>query len=250
MSKFWLNEKVLVLCSILILLLFLGFIALFDSWMKIILAKLETAECPTVQVNPADRIMLEDQIAVLIKSLDDISDQPDRASDACFFVSDGGGSECRLTVYDIYLALGLAHYRLGRDQEARDYLYLALEEKQEPFIYGLLVENEWQACRYKAARNYLLKAIELDPGDYHSWQKLIRLEKEHFRADFKRLRFLYSQAVEAVNDEVAFTGYAHFLEENRHYSEAADLWQLFVEQNPVHRDLYQPQIDRLRSKIN
>jgi len=72
MNKFWLNEKTLVFSSIILLLLFLGLVALMGAWMGALLPGVEPTSCypgeclqPEIEIDEAKlkkRIVYLDEI--------------------------------------------------------------------------------------------------------------------------------------------------------------------------------------------
>ncbi len=257
MSKFWLNEKFLILASIILLLLFLGCVYIFDSWMESWLDNRETvALCSVPGINEEERIALQEQAIYLenfIANFGENDQNPEVSStidnfkgDQCGLTLYGGGNG--LTLYDAWIGLGITYYRLEQYNKARKSLVTASQYEEDSFVYNLLSENEWAAGRYLSARSYLNKAIELEPDNYLYWEDLIRLEKEHFKADFNELNDLHILALKASQSERAFSGYAYFLEECQKYDQAAEVWRSFLEFDPSYEDHYRPRVEWLESK--
>lgn len=248
MSKFWLNEKVLVLASIVLLLLFLGCVSLFGYLMESWLNNRETVVlCSIPKIEKEDRIALEEQASSLEDFIANFNEN-EQDPETCMTIEALEDGQCCLTLYDAWLGLGTTYYHLGRYNKAKDSFLKASEYKEDAFVYSLLFENEWSACRYLSARSYLNKAIEIEPDNYLYWEDLIKLEKEHFGADFEELNDLYILALESSQNERAFSSYAYFLEECQRYDQAAEVWRSFLEFDPSYEDHYRPRVEWLESK--
>lgn len=236
MGKFWANEKFLVFSSIVLLLLFLGLIALFGSWIRILLGEpIPETVCPPPEITAEQRMALEEEIRSLNEAL---IDPTIREQDDCF-----------LNPFNINLGLGLNHYQLGQHEESREAFTRALAEQEEAFVYALMAENEWQACRYQEARDHLEKAIELSPQNYDHHYRLIQLERDHLGADPERLDELYAAAVAATGSDRAYRGRAYFLEKRGEYQRAADVWRALWAIDPSQEEHYRSQVEWLESKI-
>ncbi len=250
MSKFWLNEKVLVFASIIILLLFLGLISLFGTWMRMFLGEPEIV-CPPVEIAEEKRLELEERVVYLEGLRAELAGIEVGEDGLPAMVADKDDPSCQLTLRDVHLAMGLTHHQLGNYQEAREALYATLaEDPISSFAYSILADNEKRACRYQSARDYLVKAIEFGPDNYGYWESLIDLEEEHLGADFEELHQLYAQGAEAAGTERAFMKYAYFLEDREEYGLAIQAWMALLEVDPSYEERYLPRIEWLEGKIN
>lgn len=240
MPKIRFSENLLILVSVVILLLFMGLIILLGSFIKMFLGEgPEEVVCPEIQLEEAARVDLEQQAALLLKL-----HQGEELPEAEAALID---SSC-LHDDNIALALGFTYYQLGDYQSAKDFLSLALIERDDSFVYDLMAQNELRHCRYQQAREYLLTALDRRPSEYSYWEKLINLEKKHLQADDRRLAELYQQGIEASGDWRAFTLYARFLEGRERYREAADVWTKALVAHPQYQEHYGSRVDWLRAK--
>ncbi len=240
MSKIRFNENLLVLVSVVVLLLFMGLILLLGSFIKMFLGEApEEVVCPEIQITEEERANLEQQATWLLK----LHQGEALAEEEAALIN----SSC-LDDDNIALALGFTYYQLGDYQPAKDFLSLALIERDDSFVYDLMAQNELRHCHYQQAREYLLTALDRRPSEYSYWEKLINLEKKHFQADDQRLAELYQQGIEASDDWRAFTLYAHFLEGQEKYQEAADVWTGALVAHPQYQEHYGSRVDWLRAK--
>jgi len=248
MSKFWLNEKILILVSIVLLFLFLGCVSLFGSWMESWLDNRETvALCSIPEIKEEDRAALEKQALSLENFIDNFNESG-QDPEICMIAEELESGQCCLALYDAWIGLGTTYYRMGQYNKAKDSFLAAMEYKEDSFVYSLLSENEWSACRYSSARSYLGKAIEMEPDNYIYWEDLIKLEKEHFGAGFEELNDLYVLALESSQNERSFSGYAYFLEACQRYDQAAEVWRSFLEFDPSYEDHYRSRVEWLENK--
>lgn len=240
MPKIRFNETLLIVISVVILLLFMGLIILFGSFMKMFLGEIpEPVACPEIKVTEEERTNLEKQAGLLLKLYQGeelSSEETELVNESC------------LHDYNITLALGLTYYELGEYQPAKDFFSLALTEREDAFIYDLMAQNELRHCHYQLAREYLLTALDRRPSEYSYWEKLINLEQKHFQADDQRLADLYQQGIEASGDQRSFTLYARFLEEREEYQEAANVWADLLVLHPQYQDHYGSRVEWLRAK--
>lgn len=235
------NETLLVFISICVLIVFAGAIVIFGSFVKLFLNEqpLKGITCPEIQLEEETRVKLEEQADLLLK----LYNHQELTAEETALVN----QDC-LHDYNITLALGLTYLELGQYRPARDFLSLALTEREDAFIYDLMAQNEIDHCRYRPARDYLLMALELKPANYHYWERLINLEQDHLRASDQQIADLYQQGIEASGDHRAFRLYARFLEERDRYQAAADVWADLLVAHPQYQEYYEPRIDWLRAK--
>ena len=239
MNKFWINEKTIVFSSIILLLLFLGLMALMDSWMGSLLlgtesipAPKEDCSLPAIEIDEAE---LGERLIYLNGLLIDLPDEP---------TEDG----CIPTPYDIYIEIGRIHSQLNDYPKAENAFLSALSEHEDDFVYSLLADNELRAGHYRQSKKYSLAAIDYRPDEYNYWDKLIYLEKNYLRASFKTLNSLYALAAETVGTEWAYSSHAYFLEDQEKYQEAAEVWQAFLETDPSQEDRYRSRVEWLKAK--
>lgn len=239
MSEIKFNETLLVFISICILLVFAGVIIIFGAFVQLFISEQSLSACPEIQLAEETKENLEGQAELLLK----LYNRQELTAEETALVN-----QTCLQDYNITLALGMTYLELGQYRPARDFLSLALTEREDAFIYDLMAQNEMAHCRYRPAREYLLMALEQQPEDYRYWERLINLEKNHLRANDQQLADLYQQGIEASGDHRAFRLYARFLEDKNRYQAAADVWTDLLVAYPQYQEYYESRIDWLRSK--
>ncbi len=135
--------------------------------------------------------------------------------------------------------------------EAIDQYKKALKYKESDTVYAGLYTVYGAQGNWGEAENMLDKAIALKikNTDYRKWK--IGIMDEKTDATFDELKAEYEKALPIVEVETRVnlvTYFAGVAERNGQNSYAISYWQKAIELNPVNKEIYQSEIDRLKAQ--
>jgi tetratricopeptide (TPR) repeat protein len=137
-------------------------------------------------------------------------------------------------------------------QGAIDLYNQALSIEKSEYAYAGLYSAELATKDYISAEKAILSAIEQNSASSDYWSWYLVLLQDAMGAPREKLEQVYNKALNSVLDNKKInivTQYARVLENIGDYNGAITQWEKAITLNPSMKDIYQKEIDTLKTKI-
>lgn len=134
--------------------------------------------------------------------------------------------------------------------QAATYYQQAIDYGRKEMGYVRLSRLYTATGEIEKALDYLDKAIELNPTSTDHQVSKLALMDEKTEATFSELKSVYLEGLEKVNSTTKInlvTTFARMAENNQQYQDAIGAWEEAKTLYPDRADIYQAEIDRLKS---
>lgn len=165
-----------------------------------------------------------------------------------------GENPDKQTTHDLYMQKGFDLQGLGHLAESLIYFEMArdlIPTAANP--YKAMYNAQLEMNNNRGALKSIQKAVELNPREADIWKKYILIKEERFGASTQELTSLFRQGLEETRSGMSYpdmvTAFAVFLEKIGDYAEAIKYWEIAIEVNPQGREVYQQEIDRIKTKL-
>lgn len=142
---------------------------------------------------------------------------------------------------------------LKKDYEGAINVYnQALSIEKSEYVYAGLYSAELATKDYENAEKAILSAIDQNSASSDYWSWYLVLLQDAMGAPREKLDQVYNKSLNSVLDNKKInimTQYARVLENIKDYSGAIAHWQKAITLNPSMKEVYQREIDILKSKI-
>jgi len=151
--------------------------------------------------------------------------------------------------YSWQLQMAFDVFALGKLDQAKNEFKKAIGYDSEGVgAYVGLFETYKSMNDIKAARESILRAIDIRPANQDAWIKYLTFEIAQKSLKQETIVSLYEKALKQTNNNIdIITNYARYLELINDMR-AVDYWSLAGEANPSMKETYQAEIERLKSK--